>query len=82
MAEEDFEAMKILREKSYRFRTLEESHHRLEASLASLSRRKILSPEEEFQKKTYQKEKLAAKDTMMKMMQHYRTTGEADSNTG
>ncbi len=81
MVEEDLETAKVLREKSYRFRTLEESHHRLEASLESLNRRKILSPEEEFKKKTFQKEKLAAKDTMMKIMQHFRKTGKADFGT-
>ncbi len=82
MIEEDLETIKALREKSYAFRHLEQSHQELEVTLENLTRRKILSPEEEFKKKNYQKEKLAAKDTMMKMMKYYQKTGKADFNTG
>lgn len=79
---EDVEVMEVLRKKNYQFRTSEKSHHRLEASLDDLTRRKILSQEEEIQKKTFQKEKLAAKDTMNKIIQHYRKTGEVDYKSG
>lgn len=78
MMNEDSTASELLRQKNYRFRTLEQSHLRLEQMLATLNRRKILTTEEELQKKTYQKEKLAAKDLMEEIVRRYRNTGEVD----
>ena len=78
MMNQDLDASTVLREKNYRFRSLEASHFQLEQKLEALGRRKILSPEEEIQKKTVQKEKLAAKDLMEEMMRRYHNTGEVD----
>lgn len=78
MMGQNSDANAILREKNYRFRNLEASHSQLEETLEALSRRKILSPEEEIQKKTVQKEKLAAKDMMEEMVRRYNDTGEVD----
>ena len=62
----------LLRQSSLEFRQLEESHHRLDAELAELQKRHVLTPEEEFQKKRIQKEKLAKKDKMAELMRLYR----------
>ncbi|MFQ5950307.1 MAG: DUF465 domain-containing protein [Nitrospiria bacterium] len=75
---ENNQVIELLREKNRRFRILEEKHHALETSLQCLNRRKILTPQEELQKRTFQKEKLAAKDTMSDIIRHYRATGRTD----
>lgn len=82
VVKEDVHVVQVLREKNYHFRTLEKIHTQLEASLEGMNRRKILTSEEELQKKTYQKEKLAAKDSMGRMIRHYIATGEADFKIG
>ena len=57
-----------LRQSNTEFRTLEESHHRLDTQLADLQRRHVLTPAEEVLKKQLQKEKLAAKDRMAELI--------------
>ena len=57
-----------LRQSNTEFRTLEASHHRLDAELADLQRRHVLTPAEEVLKKQLQKEKLAAKDRMAELI--------------
>jgi hypothetical protein len=61
-----------LRASSLEFRQLEAAHHRLDAELAELHRRHVLTPQEEFQAKQMQKEKLAKKDKMAEMIRAYR----------
>ncbi|VAX28509.1 hypothetical protein MNBD_NITROSPIRAE01-122 [hydrothermal vent metagenome] len=75
---QDSNASTILREKNYRFRSLEASHLQLEETLEGFARRELLSPKEEIQKKTVQKEKLAAKDMMEEMLRRYQDTGEVN----
>ena len=62
----------VLRQSSVEFRQLEESHHRLDAELAELQKRHVLTPQEELQKRQLQKEKLAKKDKMAELMRLYR----------
>ena len=62
----------LLRTASSEFRELEESHHRLDAELAELQRRHVLTPQEEVLKKQIQKEKLAKKDKMAELIRNYR----------
>lgn len=76
---EETQTIDQLREKNRRFRSLEKKHHELEASLHDLNRHKTLTAQEELQRKTYQKEKLAAKDTMTEMVRQYQATGKTDS---
>jgi len=80
--EEHGELIGLLRRESYTFRTLEKNHSELEARLHDLNRRKVLSVEEEMDKKRLQKQKLAAKDTMKQMMQHYELTGKIEASQG
>lgn len=61
-----------LRQSSSEFRELEESHHRLDAELAELQKRHVLTPSEELLKKQIQKEKLAKKDKMAELIRLYR----------
>lgn len=68
-----------LRESNAEFRALEESHHRLDAELAELQKRHVLTPQEELAKKQMQKEKLAKKDRMAELMRQYR---EPDARQG
>lgn len=62
----------LLRMSSVEFRELEESHHRLDAELAELQRRHVLTPQEELLKKQIQKEKLAKKDKMAELIRQHR----------
>ncbi len=62
----------LLRTSSVEFRELEESHHRLDAELADLQKRHVLTPQEELLKKQIQKEKLAKKDKMAELIRQYR----------
>lgn len=61
-----------LRQSSHEFRTLEESHHRLDLELNDLQKRHVLTPAEELSKKHLQKEKLAKKDRMADLIRVYR----------
>jgi len=65
----------LLRTSSVEFRDLEESHHRLDAELAELQKRHVLTPQEELVKKQIQKEKLAKKDKMAELIRQYRENG-------
>lgn len=66
----------LLRESSAEFRELEEAHHKLDAELAELQKRRILTPQEELLKKQLQKEKLAKKDKMAELIRLYRENHE------
>lgn len=60
-----------LRRSNHEFRTLEETHHRLDGELNDLQRRHVLTPQEELVKKQLQKEKLAMKDKMAELIRLY-----------
>lgn len=71
--------IETLRRESYSFRSLEKTHLALEASLEGMNKRKILSADEELQRKKVQKEKLFAKDTMEQMIREASGTTQAKS---
>jgi uncharacterized protein YdcH (DUF465 family) len=66
----------LLRTANMEFRDLEDSHHRLDAELAELQKRHVLTPQEETIKKQIQKEKLAKKDKMAELIRLYRENEE------
>jgi uncharacterized protein len=68
-----------LRASNSEFRELEEAHHRLDAELAELQRRHVLTPQEETLKKQIQKEKLAKKDKMAELVRHFRDEASSRS---
>ncbi len=61
-----------LRLSSYEFRTLEESHRRLDLELIDLQKRHVLTLAEDQSKKQLQKKKLATKDKMAELICAYR----------
>jgi uncharacterized protein len=61
-----------LRTENAEFQKMEEEHHRLESTLASIDSHVYLTPEEEVERKRIQKLKLAAKDKMMEMIRRSR----------
>ncbi len=61
----------LLRQSSQEFRELETSHHKLDAELAELQKRHVLTQQEEILKKQIQKEKLAKKDRMAELIRLY-----------
>lgn len=61
-----------LRQSSYEFRTLEETHHRLDLELIQLQKRHVLTPAEELSMKDLHKEKLAKKDKMAELIRMWR----------
>jgi len=63
-----------LRRSNHEFRTLEETHHRLDGELNDLQRRHVLTPQEELVKKQLQKEKLAMKDKMAELIRLYQAS--------
>jgi len=62
-----------LRRSNHEFRTLEETHHRLDGELNDLQKRHVLTPQEELAKKQLQKEKLAMKDKMAELIRIHQT---------
>lgn len=76
MLSEDPAILELIRKENSVFKTLEETHHQLEAQLAELAKLHVLTPEEEMRKKHIQLEKLAAKDKMaeiVRVFKHNRT---------
>ncbi len=62
----------LLRASSLEFRQVEAAHHSLDAELAELHKRHVLTPQEELQVKQMHKEKLAKKDKMAQLIRAYR----------
>lgn len=76
--EREEKIIEMLREKNWHFRHLEKLHGELDQSLHQMGRRRVLTPQEEVQKKEFQKKKLAAKDEMVEMVRQVKVTGQAD----
>jgi hypothetical protein len=67
MEEHDPVQIQQLCDQNARFRRLFEEHMILEKQLASMDQKPYLTPEEEFERKTVQKLKLAGKDEMIEI---------------
>jgi ribosomal-protein-alanine N-acetyltransferase len=72
MLSEDPATLELLRKENPVFKTLEATHHQLEAQLAELAKLHVLTPEEEMRKKHIQLEKLAAKDKMAEIVRVFK----------
>ena len=72
MLSEDPAILELVRKETPEFQTLEETHRRLEAQLAELTKLHILTPEEEMRKKHIQLEKLATKDKMAEIVRVFK----------
>jgi len=62
----------LVRREHPEFRTLEETHQRLEHQLAEITRLHFLTPEEEQRKKRIQFDKLATKDKMAAIVRQFK----------
>lgn len=72
MLSEDPAILELVRRENQEFRTLEETHHRLEDQLAELMKLHNLTPEEELRKKQIQWQKLATKDKMAEVVRLFK----------
>jgi len=68
MATTDGQFIEQLRRENREFRLLESRHRQLDEELDQLVRHHVLTPEEEVKKKILQKEKLVAKDRMVRLI--------------
>jgi hypothetical protein len=66
------EIVEFLKKENEGFRQLYHEHRQLDASLAELTMRHYLTPEEEIEKKRLQKEKLVKKDKIAAVVRDYR----------
>jgi uncharacterized protein YdcH (DUF465 family) len=71
MAEMDQSVVQHLCEENPRFRKLHEEHVLFEKKLEEMDERVYLSPEEELERKTIQKLKLAGKDEMEMILRDF-----------
>lgn len=67
------EARAVLRKENEEFSTLEEEHAALKRALEEMNKRKHLTAEEEMEKKTLQKKKLAKKDRIAEIVRKFMT---------
>jgi ribosomal-protein-alanine N-acetyltransferase len=72
MLNEDPAILELARRESSEFKTLEDTHHRLEAQLSELNKRHFLTAEEEQQKKRIQFDKLAIRDKMAALVRAFK----------
>jgi len=72
MLSEDPAILDLVRKDSHDFKTLEETHQRLEHQLAELTQLHFLTPEEEQRKKRIQFDKLATKDKMAEIVRQFK----------
>ncbi len=66
------EIVELLKKESEEFRKLTEDHKNLEELLAKIDSKRFLSPEEEFERKKIQKQKLLKKDRMAALIREYK----------
>ena len=72
MLSEDPAILDLVRKEHPEFRTLEDTHQRLEHQLAELTRLHFLTAEEEQRKKRIQFDKLATKDKMAAIVRQFK----------
>jgi hypothetical protein len=64
----------MLESENEEFKVLHEEHKILKAKMDKIKSKLHLTPEEELEKKNIQKQKLAKKDSMAKMIRDYKAT--------
>jgi len=68
----DEEIVEVLKKESEEFRKLTEEHKSLDELLTKIDNKRFLSPEEEFERKKIQKQKLLKKDRMAALIREYK----------
>ncbi len=66
------EVVELLKKEDEEFRKLSEEHRSLDVLLAEIDGKRYLTPEEEFERKKIQKQKLSKKDRMAELVREYK----------
>jgi len=66
------EIVEFLKKENEEFKKLSEEHRNLDLLLAKIDSKRYLTPEEEVERKTVQKQKLFKKDRMAQMIREYK----------
>ena len=66
------EIVELLKKEDEEFRKLSEEHRSLDVLLAEMDGKRYLTPEEEFERKKIQKQKLLKKDRMAELVRKYK----------
>lgn len=66
------EIVELLKKEDEEFRKLSEEHRSLDVLLAEMDGKRYLTPEEEFERKKIQKQKLLKKDRMAELVREYK----------
>lgn len=66
------EIVELLKKENDEFRKLSEEHRQLDMILAEMDGKRYLTPEEEFERKKIQKQKLMKKDKMAALVREYK----------
>jgi hypothetical protein len=66
------EIFELLKKEDEEFRKLSEEHRSLDVLLAEMDGKRYLTPEEEFERKKIQKQKLLKKDRMAELVREYK----------
>jgi hypothetical protein len=66
------EIIENLKKENGEFRKLSEEHHHLDGLLTEIDKKVYLTPEEELERKTLQKQKLLKKDRIAEMLREYK----------
>lgn len=66
------EIAELLKKENEEFKKLTEEHRTLEELLAKIDNKRYLTPEEEFERKKIQKQKLLKKDRMAALVREYK----------
>ncbi|MEN2995197.1 MAG: DUF465 domain-containing protein [Thermodesulfovibrio sp.] len=74
------EIIEVLKKENEEFRKLYEEHRNLDRILDEMNKKLYLTPEEEFEKKRMQKEKLYKKDKMAEMIRQYKMKLTKEAN--
>ena len=64
--------VELLKKENEEFRKLSEEHRSLDSLLSEIDSKRYLSPEEEFERKNIQKQKLLKKDRMAELVRKYK----------
>ena len=72
------EIIELLKQEDDEFRKLVEEHHHLDGQLAEIDKKVYLTPEEEIERKTLQKQKLFKKDKIAEIVRGYKKSHPAN----
>lgn len=68
----EYEIVEFLKKENEEFKRLSEEHRNLDQLLIEIDSRRYLSPEEEYERKKLQKQKLLRKDKMAAIVREYK----------